>query len=198
MEPVIRWLNDEAVAREEVPSRLSAYPEALSEAESVWANYPKLRDSIYETARVALKAYKDQDVRQTCLASDAGPLPEITPDTVLGTEGKPGATLYIVSPATDWRYFAPLFSALVTSLLDAAYSRAEADSKGKLDPPLLLALDEAANIAPINDLPSYSRTAAEADIHVITVIQDLGQAGGDVARSIDLWRAADPGGNCRS
>jgi type IV secretion system protein VirD4 len=176
MEPVIRWLNDEAVAREELPPRLSAYPEALSEAESVWANYPKLRDSIYETTRVALMAYKDQDVRQTCLASGSGRLPDITPDTVLGTDGKPGATLYILSPTTDWEYFAPLFSALITSLLDAAYSRADADSNGKLDPPLLLALDEAANIAPIKDLPNYSSTAAGAGIQLITVLQDLGQA----------------------
>jgi type IV secretion system protein VirD4 len=189
MEPVMRWLqeggtNDEngvegGRMKDEIRARLANYPEALRAAESVWGLYFKLRDSIYVTARTVLSPYEDEDVRETCRAT-SGRMPDITPDTVLGSSGangepaRPGATLYIVSPAHEGDYFAPLFSALVTSLIEAAYERA--GDSGKLDPPLLLALDEVANITPIKDLPRYSSTAAGEGIQLLTVLQDLGQA----------------------
>jgi type IV secretory pathway TraG/TraD family ATPase VirD4 len=89
-------------------------------------------------------------------------------------EDELGATLYIVSPPTQWRYFAPLFTALVDSLVDAAYTRA--GDSGRLDPPLLLALDEVANIAPLPELPAWASTAAGTGIQIISCLQDLGQA----------------------
>lgn len=189
MEPVMRWLQEGGVNDEhgveggrmksEVRSRLSSHPDALRAAESVWGLYFKMRDSIYLTARTALSAYEDEQVLETCRAPP-GELPDITPDTVLGTAEKageparPGSTLYIVSPPNDWQYFAPLFSALVTSLIEAAYERA--GQSGELDPSLLLALDEVANITPIRDLPKYSSTSSGEGIQLITVLQDLGQA----------------------
>jgi type IV secretory pathway TraG/TraD family ATPase VirD4 len=187
MEPVLRWLQKGDKARVEIRRQLSDHPEALSAAEAVWKLVPKQRDSIYLTARTALSAYQDDDVMSTCRSD--GPLPDITPDSVLGSTGDnatPGATLYVISPPTDWRYFAPLFTALLTSLIDAAYNRAEQETS--LDPPLLLALDEVANIAPIHDLPSIVSTAAGAGIQVVTGFQDLAQAeriwGVDGARTL--------------
>jgi type IV secretion system protein VirD4 len=189
MEPVMRWLqeggaNDESGVeggrmKGEVRARLANYPEALRAAEGVWRLHFKLRDSIYVTARTALTPYEDEEVSATCLPT-SGQLPDITPDAVLGNSGangepaRRGATLYIIAPATEGEYFAPLFSALVTSLIEAAYRRA--GESGKLDPPLLLALDEVANITPIKDLPKYSSTAANEGIQLLTVLQDFGQA----------------------
>jgi len=177
MEPVLRWLDNAAEAETDMPQLLEDYPEALRVAETGWKLSLKMRDSIYQTALAALSAYRDEDVMQTCLSGGPGQLPDITPDTVLGTTGKearPGATLYIVSPPRERRYFAPMFTALVTSLLDAAYSRAEDEQA--LDPPLLFAGDEIANIAPLRDYPSIASTAAGAGIQLITSLQDLGQA----------------------
>jgi type IV secretion system protein VirD4 len=188
MAPVIRWLrvgglNDEdgdegSRMKQEVRTMLAAHPDALRAAESVWGVQFRLRDSIYATARTTVSVYEDEQVVETCGA--AGEMPEITPDALLGAEGsdtepsRPGATLYILSPAYDWQYFAPVFAALVTSLIDAAYKRA--GERGPLDPPLLLALDEVANITPISSLPKYSSTAAGEGIQLLTVLQDLGQA----------------------
>jgi type IV secretion system protein VirD4 len=186
MEPVVRWLREGDDAKDEVRLRLARHPAALRAADSVFALAARQRDSIYLTARTALAAYQDPEVIRTCLASGPGHMPDITPETVLGTPGKRGASLYVVSPPTDWRYFAPLFTALLTSLLDAAYSRS--DGSDGSDAPLLVALDEVANIAPIADLPSIVSTAAGAGIQLITVLQDLGQAeriwGKDGARTL--------------
>jgi type IV secretion system protein VirD4 len=189
MEPVMRWLQQGDGAQGEVAQRLAAYPEALRAATAVWQLAAKLKDSVYITARTSLSAYEDADVLRTCLAP-AGALTDITPAAVLGSsvegaEGR-GATLYVISPPTDWRYFAPLFTALITSLIDAAYSRS--DQGGPSGQPVLLALDEVANIAPIRDLPSIVSTAAGTGIQIITVLQDLGQAervwGSDGARTL--------------
>jgi type IV secretion system protein VirD4 len=182
MEPVIRWLQEGGSARGEVGARLVNHAAALRAAVAVWESSVKLRDSIYLTARTALAAYQDSTVMSTCLGRNGGRSTDITPDSVLGTAPDPergmvagaGSTLYVISPPSGWRYFAPLFTALLTSLIDEAYRRA--DSAHGLAPPLLLALDEVANIAPINDLPAYSSTAAGAGIQLITVLQDLGQA----------------------
>jgi type IV secretion system protein VirD4 len=174
IEPARRWLQDEAAARAEMTERLAGHPEAFQQAEAVWSLEPKFRDSMYLTARVALRAYRDPEVRASCLPRGDADVTDITPEAVLGADGQPGATLYILSPPTDWRYFAPLFSALITSIVEAAFERSQRDeSAGQ---PLLLALDEVANIAPIKDLPSYSSMAAGAGIQLITVLQDLGQA----------------------
>ena len=198
MKPVMGWLHtadkvetDEQGhrmirARDEIRKLLREHDAALRTIEGVWTLHERTRSSIYLTARTALAAYDDEDVLTTC--GDTGPdeLPEINPDTVLGTPEIPAATLYIVSPPTNRRYFAPLFTALLTSILEAAYSRT-AGAK-MLDPPILLALDEVANIAPIAELPAYASTAAGAGIQLITVLQDLGQAEG-------IW---GPTGNAHS
>ncbi len=174
MEPVVRWLQEGDDAQAEVRSLLRDEPAALRAAEAVWKTGARQRDSIYLTARTALYAYQDPAVMSTCLGASPGQPPDITPESVLGSATRRGATLYLVSPPTDWRYFAPLFTALLTSILDEAYQRADRgdDDSG----PLLLALDEVANIAPIRDLPSIASTAAGAGIQLITVLQDLAQA----------------------
>jgi type IV secretion system protein VirD4 len=176
MEPVMRWLQDAGAAEDEVPELLVKHPRALQAAQGVWKLAAKLKDSIFLTARTALSAYEDDDVMATCLSGSSGEATDITPATVLDTldDNELGATLYVVSPPTQWRYFAPLFTALLDSLVDAAYSKA--GEVGRLDPPLLLAGDEIGNIAPLPELPAWSSTAAGAGIQIITCLQDLGQA----------------------
>jgi type IV secretory pathway TraG/TraD family ATPase VirD4 len=187
MEPVMRWLHtiDEVETdarggfkgypvREEIRDLLDGYPEARRAAESVWSLYDEARGSIYLTARTTLAAYNDPDALSTCGTAGRGKTVDITPDTVLGTPTTNGATLYLVAPPTNRRHLAPLFTALLTSMMEAAFSRS---SGGRLmNPPLLLALDEVANIAPIKELPDYASMAAGSGIQLITVLQDLGQA----------------------
>jgi type IV secretion system protein VirD4 len=79
-----------------------------------------------------------------------------------------------------------VFSALVGAIVQAAVHRYE--RSGPLDPPLLVVLDEAANIAPLQDLDRLASTGAGMGIQLVTVCQDLAQLaaryGPDRARSI--------------
>jgi type IV secretion system protein VirD4 len=67
-----------------------------------------------------------------------------------------------------------LFAALVSSAVAAAIKRVN-ETAAPLDPPLLLVLDEAANIAPIPDLDTLASTGAGMGIQLVTVCQDLAQ-----------------------
>ena len=60
----------------------------------------------------------------------------------------------------------------LTQAIDAVYAKASA---GPLAKPVLVVIDEAANIAPLEDLPSIAATARSHGIQLVTVWQDLAQ-----------------------
>jgi type IV secretory pathway TraG/TraD family ATPase VirD4 len=68
---------------------------------------------------------------------------------------------------------APLIVGLLTEIRDAAYERAR---QGDANPPVLFALDEVANIAPLPDLPSIVSEGAGQGLLTLACLQDLSQA----------------------
>src|SRR5208282_2341611 len=66
------------------------------------------------------------------------------------------------------------FASVVREVLEAVYDRVARRGK-PLDPPLLVVLDEAANIAPLPDLDALAATAAGHGIQLVTVWHDLAQ-----------------------
>jgi type IV secretion system protein VirD4 len=63
---------------------------------------------------------------------------------------------------------------LLHTVISSAFELANRHG-GPLDPPLLVVLDEAANIAPLRDLDSLASTAASHGIQLVSVFQDLAQ-----------------------
>ncbi|HMO01008.1 MAG TPA: type IV secretory system conjugative DNA transfer family protein, partial [Miltoncostaeaceae bacterium] len=120
--------------------------------------------SVYATTEAVLAPFADPAVLRSTGAHG------IDPEAVLDGE----TTLYVVAPSKDQERLAPLFAGLVEHVVDAAYERAAAGRP--CDPPLLLVLDEAANTAPIRNLPQIAATAAGQGVQVVTVFQDLAQA----------------------
>jgi type IV secretion system protein VirD4 len=82
--------------------------------------------------------------------------------------------LYLCAPAHDQRRLTPLFVSVVRQAIEHVYDRA-ARTHRPLDPPLLIVLDEAANIAPLADLDALASTAAGHGIQLVTVWHDLAQ-----------------------
>ena len=60
-------------------------------------------------------------------------------------------------------------------MIEAAYRTATATGR-PLDPPLLVVLDEVANIAPLPDLDVIASTGAGHGVQLLTILQDLAQA----------------------
>ncbi|MFJ2906216.1 type IV secretory system conjugative DNA transfer family protein [Streptomyces sp. NPDC087212] len=79
-------------------------------------------------------------------------------------------TVYLLGKDSEVNSVAPLTTAVTEDLLDVAEAHAIASPAGRLDPPLLAALDEAPNIAPI---PSLRQRVADGRGRGITVVYGL-------------------------
>jgi type IV secretion system protein VirD4 len=69
-------------------------------------------------------------------------------------------------------------SALVSDLTETGRQIAATSPGGRLDPPLLILLDEAANIAPLPDLPQLLAAGGGDGLVAAVVLQSLDQARG--------------------
>jgi hypothetical protein len=106
---------------------------------------------------------------------------------LLGNRG----TLYICAGSDHQRQAAPLVAGLLREVRTAAYEGARAATVGRFgegtDPfagspqaypkaPLLLVLDELANIAPLHDLPTLVAEGGSQGVVTLACLQDLSQA----------------------
>ncbi|HMD46329.1 MAG TPA: type IV secretory system conjugative DNA transfer family protein [Acidimicrobiales bacterium] len=117
---------------------------------------------IWSTASGALAAYRSE----AALASTEPPYL----DAAAFCRG--AHTLYICAAGRHQRLAAPLVVGIVSDVRDAAYDRAR---QGVADPPVLLALDEVANIAPLPDLPALVSEGAGQGLLTLACLQDLSQ-----------------------
>ncbi len=185
---VVTWLDKGIAAKEEVEEILSsdeeneadgardaAAAESEEEAEELeaarlaweanWHRESRQRSSIYTTAETIIAAFADPRVRKACSAA------EYTPAALL--DGEPN-TLYLCAPAHEQQRLRPLFSMMVRELISVVYESSAASGE-PIDPPLLLVLDELANIAPIPNLDEVASTGAGQGIQLLSIFQDMAQ-----------------------
>jgi hypothetical protein len=102
------------------------------------------------------------------------------------------STLYIVSPEDTMTVIAPLVALLVESIVSQAYKLASQRPDGRLDPALLLLLDEVGAIAPLPSLPQIMSQGASQGVLCAWAAQSFNQLrarwGEEWARSI--WGAS--------
>jgi len=107
---------------------------------------------------------------------------ESTSDPSLDTPGflASSGTIYVCATGRHQAFAAPMVIGLLNELVAGAYQRfREADDAARdaiVSEPLLLALDEAANIAPLPDLPSVVSEGGGQGVVVLACLQDLSQA----------------------
>lgn len=163
MADVVRWLD--AQDEDEPLSRLRTLGDADAERALLasLAREERQRSSIYTTAETLLSAFADPGVAASAAGAD-----------VSGRRLVDGGadTLYLCAPAHEQRRLRPLFVCLVQEVLAAAYARG---ARAPLSPPLLVVLDEAANIAALPDLDGIAATAAGHGVQLVSVWHDLAQ-----------------------
>lgn len=93
----------------------------------------------------------------------------ITPELLLNR-----GTIYVIGTTGQQDLYKPVYSAFVESMFDAAEQAAEANG-GTVPVPLLMALDELPNVAPIRKLVEYAATVRSRKIQMLTSVQDLSQ-----------------------
>jgi type IV secretion system protein VirD4 len=183
MADVVRWLDEEEAAEVLLALELAGVPEALRAARASLGREERQRASVYATAETVVAAFADPAVAASAERCDIDPA-----KLVSGSAG----SLFCCAPAREQERLAPVFTAIVREVLDAAFDRVAATGR-PLDPPLLVVLDEAANIAPLADLDRVVATAAGHGVQLVTVWQDLAQVesryGGRWATVVNNHRA---------
>lgn len=130
---------------------------------------PRTRDSIWQGVSLAWSALADPRVLD---AVTPGPGEEFDPETFLRERG----TLYLLATGAGAGASAALVAALIEDLIETARKLAARSPGARLDPPLLLALDEIGNLSPIPSLPTLMAEGGGTGITTIPVLQSLAQA----------------------
>ena len=129
---------------------------------------PETRDGIYQTARTAAKCLNDEEIMPWVIPSRRKDLPVFDPAAFAASRD----TVYLLTEARSAA--SPLIAALTDSVMRAGRRQAER-AGGRLDPPMVVILDEAANICRIADLPElYSHLGSRGMIPV-TILQSYQQ-----------------------
>jgi type IV secretion system protein VirD4 len=120
---------------------------------------------IWSTASGALGGFRSEEA----LAATCDP--EFDPAAFVAS----GDTVYVAAPAHHQALVAPLVVGLLDDVRRATYART-AGGHGRSEPPVLLALDELANIAPLPELPSMVSEGGGQGLVTLACFQDLSQA----------------------
>lgn len=165
MRQVVHWVDrrDGAPALEVLSRRCGEEAVPTDVLAGILATDAREQSGIWSTASGVLAAYRSE----AALASTEPPYL----DADLFCRGR--HTLYVCAPGSEQQLVAPLVVGLVSHVRDATYRRAR---HGVVDPPVLLALDEVANIAPLPDLPSLVTDGPGQGLLTLACLQDLSQA----------------------
>jgi type IV secretion system protein VirD4 len=129
------------------------------------AQADRTRTSIEATAQTLLRAYRFTRVARSARGC------EITARRLLSAN----STLYLIGDAKASKLLRPIFLALLSEIVDEAYTLANRHG-GRLELPLLICLDEAGNVAPLPNLAEIASTAPSHNIQLISIFHDLAQA----------------------
>lgn len=80
-------------------------------------------------------------------------------------------TLYLCAPRGELRHYESLFRGALRTVIEEQQGLCEQGRQGRL----LLLLDEAATVAPLDDLDELAATLSGLDVTLVTVVQDFAQ-----------------------
>ena len=164
---VARWLDETASP---TPAELldgAGFRALASALRGAQNGAPETRDGIYQTARTAAACLHDEEI-MPWVSPPPRSLPVFSADAFAGSAD----TLYLLSESRAAA--SPLVAALTDMVMRAGRRHAER-AGGRLDPPMVLILDEAANICRIADLPDLYSHLGSRGMVPVTILQSYQQ-----------------------
>ncbi|MDI6910467.1 TraM recognition domain-containing protein [Nocardioides sp.] len=146
-----------------------AAPGWADSLESMIHSDPRTRDSIWMGVSLALSCLADPRVLD---AVSPGPGEEFDPANFLTSNG----TLYLLATGAGAGASWSLVAAFIEDLVETARHLAAASPGARLDPPLLMALDEIGNLSPLPSMPVLMAEGGGTGITTMPVLQSLSQA----------------------
>ncbi|WP_448071045.1 type IV secretory system conjugative DNA transfer family protein [Georgenia yuyongxinii] len=166
------WSLSPAAATDAV-AILSSHPAAApgwaESLESTIHSDPRTRDSIWMGVSLALTCLADPRVME---AVTPAPGESFDPGAFLRENG----TMYLLSTGAGASASWSLVAAFIEDLVETARALAAASPGARLDPPLLLALDEIGNLSPLPSLPVLMAEGGGTGLTTMPVLQSLSQA----------------------
>lgn len=169
---LFRWTLDPAAAADAVAILTASPRAAVGWADSLQAmidSDPRTRDSIWQGVSLALAALADPRVLDAVNPREGE---SFDPEAFLRAKG----TLFLLATGAGANSSAALVAAFVEDLVEAGRRIAARSPGARLDPPLLLALDEVGNLAPLPSLPTLMAEGGGTGITTMPVLQSLAQA----------------------
>jgi type IV secretion system protein VirD4 len=163
---VYGWVRDRDV---ETPAGILAdlgAEDARARLEAVYGTNERRKDAIIGAVQVHLKAYGHPAVQRTAKRGQG-----ITPEGLF--DGRAN-TVYLVAAREHQRLLAPLAVTMLSSLVYYA-TKYESHAGRRMSPPALFALDETAQIAPLQELPQILSVSHEIGIRFVSVWHSLAQ-----------------------
>jgi type IV secretion system protein VirD4 len=165
MVDVYRWVRDRDLQTPGAILEEERADDARARLEAVYGLNLRLRDAVSAAATVQLKAYGHPAVARTAKRGRG-----ITPEALFGG---PANTVYLVAGREHQRLLAPLAATMLSSLV--YYATALQTVERRISPPALFALDDTAQIAPLQELPEILAVSHEIGIRFVTVWHSLAQ-----------------------
>lgn len=162
MPDVLTWVDAQELAQPTATLRSAGADDARAQLRAVAELDPRNKGTTYMSAGSVLAAYRYPEVR-------ASHDDELTPRRFIDSAGD---TLYLVAAERHQLLLAPLLVSLVSSLVHEAIECEAFATPGRR---LRLLLDEAANIAPLPQLPRLLSQGAGHGIRIATVWQSIAQ-----------------------
>lgn len=166
MADVVRWTDSQDYEEPMRLLELAGEDDAVVALTACAGRDERIRSSVSTTLETVLMPFVDPLVAASTATSDVDLHELLTA----------GGTLFLCGPSHEQNRVQGLFAGLVSAVVAEVVAITAATGRA-LDPPLLLVLDEAANIAPIRDLDTLASTGAGLGIQLVTVCQDLAQLG---------------------
>ncbi len=168
MRTVLTWVDRrQALPAQQILAGEPGRPTELARnlLDGIAATDERELSGIWSTASGALSAFRSDPALE--ITSE----PDFDPSRFVRSSD----TIYISAPAHRQASVAPMVVGLVEDIRRAAYARHAAGAVTS-GPPVLLALDELANIAPIPDLPAMISEGGGQGLVTLACLQDLSQA----------------------
>lgn len=146
-----------------------AAPGWADSLESMIHSDPRTRDSIWMGVSLALSCLADPRVLD---AVTPGPGEQFDPVEFLTSNG----TLYLLATGAGAGASWSLVAAFIEDLVETARHLAAGSPGARMDPPLLLALDEIGNLSPLPSLSVLMAEGGGTGITTMPVLQSLSQA----------------------
>ena len=160
METVVRWVLGQDLGPASAVLAAEGVRLGAAVLAGIGSTDPREQSGIWSSAAGILAAYRSERVL------DHADPPNFDPARLVATND----TVYVCAPARHQDLVAPIVVAFLDQTRAGAYGAARASA------PLVLVLDELANIAPIPDLPAMVSEGGSQGVLTVGCLQDLSQA----------------------